>query len=66
MSKPTDLTVEMMIAAAKDQLGLSDQDADQLRPIFATQVQSLNRLRAIKVDRTVEPDMIFVAEAGHD
>jgi hypothetical protein len=66
MSEPPALTIGMLIAAAKDQLGLSGEAADQLRPIFETQVQSVNRLRAIRVDATVEPDMVFHAEGDHD
>lgn len=61
MNQPAELTVEMLIAAAKAQLGLSAEAAERLRPILATQVQSINRLRAIAVDMAVEPDAVFLA-----
>jgi len=66
MGKSIELTVEMLVAAAKSQLGLIDETVDQLRPIFSTQVQSINRLRAITVDMEVEPDMVFDPQSSHD
>jgi hypothetical protein len=66
MSKPPELSIEMLVAQAKAHLALSDEALDRLRPIFATQVQSINRLRGIHVDIPVEPDIVFDPEPRHD
>lgn len=66
MTGPVELTIDMMVAEARNQLELTEENAEQLRIVFGTHVASLNRLRAINVDASVEPDLVFSAEGGHD
>lgn len=60
------LSIEMLNFQATSQLGFNADCTDQIKSIFTTQVQSINRVRAISVDLAIEPDFVFVTERNHD